>query len=72
MAGRTNGMGQALERMAEQDPELAARLLVTALPAAASNVPGRLDYGLEIEQVGDYHVSIADGARDASRRLRNP
>jgi ribonucleoside-diphosphate reductase beta chain len=62
MAGEANGMDQALARMAEQDPELAARLLVTALPAAASSVPGNLDYGLEIENVGDYRVSIAGGA----------
>ncbi len=62
MATKSNGMEQALVRMAEQDPELAALLLVMALPAAASNVPGRLAYGLEIEQVGDFHVSIADGA----------
>jgi ribonucleoside-diphosphate reductase beta chain len=54
-------MEQAMVRMAEADPGLAARLLVTALPAAAATVPGTLDYGLEIEQVGDYRVSIADG-----------
>jgi ribonucleoside-diphosphate reductase beta chain len=36
--------------------------LVTALPAAASGVPGRLDYGLEIDRVGGFRVSIADGA----------
>jgi ribonucleoside-diphosphate reductase beta chain len=62
MAGKANGMEQALVRMAEEDPELAARLLVTALPAAASRVPGHLDYGLEIDQVGNYRVSIANGA----------
>jgi ribonucleoside-diphosphate reductase beta chain len=61
MAGKAKGMEQALVRMAGEDPELAARLLVTALPAAAASVPGRLDYGLEIERVGDYRVSIADG-----------
>jgi ribonucleoside-diphosphate reductase beta chain len=62
MARNAHGMEQALVRMAENDPELAARLLVTALPAAAASVPGRLDYGLEIDDVGDYSVSIADGA----------
>jgi ribonucleoside-diphosphate reductase beta chain len=66
MAGKSNGMAQALVRMAEKDPELAARLLVTALPAAASGVSGRIDYGLEIERVGNYHVSIADGAATVS------
>src|SRR5690242_14206767 len=61
MAGKPRGMSQALSRMAEQDPELAARLLVNALPAAASGMPGELDYGLEIDDVGAYRVSIADG-----------
>jgi ribonucleoside-diphosphate reductase beta chain len=61
VARKSNGMEQALTRMAESDPELAARLLVTALPAAAAKIPGKLDYGLEIEKVGDYRVSIADG-----------
>jgi ribonucleoside-diphosphate reductase beta chain len=55
-------MEQALVRMAREDPELAARLVVTALPAAAAGVPGHLDYGLQIDDVGDYSVSIADGA----------
>jgi ribonucleoside-diphosphate reductase beta chain len=62
VAGKSNGMDQALVRMAGEDPELAAQLLVTALPAAAAAVPGRLAYGLEIEGVGDYLVTIADGA----------
>jgi ribonucleoside-diphosphate reductase beta chain len=62
MAGKANGMEQALVRMASEDPELAAGLLVTALPAAASGIPGRLDYGLEIDRMGEYQVSIADGA----------
>ena len=61
VAAKSNGMEQALLRMAEADPGLAGRLLVTALPVAAAKVPGRLDYELAIEQVGDYHVSIADG-----------
>jgi putative sterol carrier protein len=65
-AGKANGMEQGLVRMADHDPELAARLLVTALPAAAAGVPGHLDYGLEIDQVGDYRVSISDGAATVS------
>jgi ribonucleoside-diphosphate reductase beta chain len=60
--GKVNGMQQSLTRMAKEEPELAARLLVTALPAAAAGVPGRLDYGLEIDEVGAYRVAIADGA----------
>lgn len=62
MAGNGNGMEQSLKRMANEDPELAAQLLVNALPAAAAGVPGTLDYGLEIDRVGSYRVTIADGA----------
>jgi ribonucleoside-diphosphate reductase beta chain len=62
MAGKANRMEHPLVRMADHDPELAARLLVSALPVAAAGVPGRLEYGLEIDQVGDYRVSISDGA----------
>src|SRR6185503_1461593 len=50
-----------LLRMAEQEPELAGRMLVTALPAAAAPLRGKLDYRLELEALGNYHVSIDDG-----------
>ncbi len=72
MAAKENGMQQALTRMAAEDPELAARLLVTALPAAASRVPGQLDYELEIADVGDYRVSIANGATTVSPAGQSP
>src|SRR3954469_581476 len=62
MAGNGNGMDHSLKRMAKEEPELAARLLVSALPAAAASVPGTLDYGLEIDEVAAYRVAIADGA----------
>jgi ribonucleoside-diphosphate reductase beta chain len=65
-------MEQALARMAEADPALAVRLLVSALPAAAAKIPGRLDYGLEIEQVGDYRVSIADGEASVAAASDSP
>jgi ribonucleoside-diphosphate reductase beta chain len=67
MAGKANANGRgnqrpdSFRRMAREDPELAARLLVTALPAAASTVRGTLDYALEIDDVGAYRVAIADG-----------
>ena len=72
MASKSNGMEQALARMAEADPALAVRLLVSALPAAAAKIPGRLDYGLEIEQVGDYRVSIADGEASVAAASDSP
>ncbi len=71
MAGKSNGMEQPLVRMAEDDPELAARLLVLALPAAAASVSGPLEYGLEIDGVGAYRVSIADGAATVDRAAQS-
>jgi ribonucleoside-diphosphate reductase beta chain len=61
MAGNGNGMQRSLLRMAEREPELAGRMLVTALPAAAAPLRGKLDYRLELEGLGTYHVSIDDG-----------
>jgi hypothetical protein len=53
--------GDALERVADQDPELAARLVLMALPAAAASIPATLAYELDVEGVGAYRVSVADG-----------
>ena len=61
MARNGNGMQQSLLRMAEREPELAGRMLVTALPAAAAPVRGKLDYRMVLEGLGSYHVSIDDG-----------
>ena len=47
---------QALRRMAESDPELAARLIVQSLPAAAATLPPGLDYRLEVEGLGAWSV----------------
>ncbi len=46
----------ALRRMAESDPELAARLIVHALPAAAASLPEGLSYRLELEGLGAWTV----------------
>ena len=56
-----NRTQQALAAMAKDDPELAARLVIQTLPAAAAKVPGKLTYGLDVAGVGDYTVSISDG-----------
>ena len=50
-----------IDRIAEQDPELAARLLVMALPAAAARIPATLAYDLTVKEVGSWRVSVADG-----------
>src|SRR5215212_4885482 len=51
----------ALRRIARQDPELAARLVVMTLPAAASAIRDTLAYRLSVEEIGDYRVAVADG-----------
>ncbi len=48
---------QALRRMAESDPELAARLVVQSLPAAAASLPAGLAYRLELEDLGAWRVN---------------
>jgi ribonucleoside-diphosphate reductase beta chain len=49
------------ERIATEDPALAARLIVMALPAAAARIPGTLAYDLTVKDVGSWRVSVADG-----------
>jgi ribonucleoside-diphosphate reductase beta chain len=52
---------QAIAVMAREDPELAARLVLQTLPAAAAKVPGTLTYGLVVEGLGEYTVVIDSG-----------
>jgi hypothetical protein len=47
--------------MAAADPELAAKILLQGLPAAAASVRGNLDYRLVLEDVGADRVALADG-----------
>jgi ribonucleoside-diphosphate reductase beta chain len=48
---------QALRRMAESEPELAARLILQSLPAAAATLPAGLSYRLELEGLGAWTVN---------------
>jgi ribonucleoside-diphosphate reductase beta chain len=43
--------------MSKEDPELAARLILHSLPAAAATLPAGLSYRLELEDVGAWRVS---------------
>jgi ribonucleoside-diphosphate reductase beta chain len=52
---------RALRRMAESDPELAARLILQSLPAAAANLPDGLSYRLELDGLGAWTVSSLGG-----------
>jgi len=57
---------QALRRMAEADPELAVRLMVQSLPAAAADLPAGLSYRLEVEDLGAWRISPNGRAADVS------
>ncbi|MGH2955795.1 MAG: SCP2 sterol-binding domain-containing protein [Solirubrobacterales bacterium] len=60
MAGDGEGSSgtatEALRRMASSDPELAARLVLQSLPAAAATLPEGLSYRLELDRVGAWRV----------------
>jgi ribonucleoside-diphosphate reductase beta chain len=69
----------ALHRIAADDPELAARLILMTLPGAASKIGGTMSYVLEVAELGTHRVSISggrarvdrgDGAEDADFRLQ--
>jgi ribonucleoside-diphosphate reductase beta chain len=51
----------ALRRMAVDDPQLAARLVLMTLPAAAARIPGTLAYVLDLDGLGSYTVSVSGG-----------
>jgi ribonucleoside-diphosphate reductase beta chain len=51
----------ALHRIAADDPELAARLVLMTLPAAAARISGTLVYQLDVEELGSFLVSVSGG-----------
>src|SRR5256714_4809167 len=54
----------ALREMARDDPELAARLVLQTLPAAAARIRGPLRYELAVGDMGTWLVVVDDdGAR---------
>jgi ribonucleoside-diphosphate reductase beta chain len=56
-ASTSNGtMEAALQRMTKADPELAARLIIQSLPAAAATMPSNLSWRLSVEGLGDWTV----------------
>ncbi len=52
----------ALKAMAQEDPELAARLVLQTLPGAAAHIPGKLVYDMDVEGLGNWRVAVADGS----------
>jgi ribonucleoside-diphosphate reductase beta chain len=63
-----NRTQQALERMAREAPELAARLIIQGLPAAAARIPGELRYDLTVDDVGSYRIAVVNGRAEVTRR----
>jgi hypothetical protein len=43
---------QALRRMAEAEPELAARMMLQSMPVASASLPEGLSYRLELSDLG--------------------
>jgi ribonucleoside-diphosphate reductase beta chain len=63
----TNGTtAAALRRMEQADPELAARLIVHSLPAAAAELPDGLSYRIEIDDLGAWRVSANGDAAEVT------
>jgi ribonucleoside-diphosphate reductase beta chain len=71
VAKAANGIQRTLLNMAERDPELAARIMLQALPAAAAPIEDRLDYRLVLDGVGAYRVSIDNGRTDVLPTAEN-
>jgi ribonucleoside-diphosphate reductase beta chain len=53
--------------MARDAPELAARLIVQGLPAAAARIPGELRYDLTVDDLGSYRIAVVDGRAEVTR-----
>jgi len=57
---------EALRRMAAADPELAAKLIVHAMPAAAAPLPSDLSWRLSVDGVGEWQIRGAENGGAAS------
>ncbi len=57
----TDPTTRMLERLAADDPELGAQLVVMGLPAAAARIDDTLAYQLDVEGTGTWRVSVSDG-----------
>ena len=59
---------EALKEMARNDPELAARLVLQTLPAAAARIPPPIVYDLTVEDLGTWRVIVNDEGARVERR----
>ena len=62
-----NRTREALRQMAREDPELAARLIVQTLPAAAAKIPPPIAYDLTVEGLGTWRVVVDDSGASVSQ-----
>ena len=67
MSDQANRQRDALRRMATDDPELAARLILMTLPGAAAKVDSTMSYVLAVEELGPHKVSISGGRARVDR-----
>jgi ribonucleoside-diphosphate reductase beta chain len=61
----------AFREMARMDPDLAARLVLMSLPAAAKRIPGHLKYDLTVEGWGTYRIDARDGHATVEQRAED-
>ena len=67
MSDQADRQRAALDRIAKEDPELAARLILMTLPGAASRLGGTMSYVLDVDELGAHRVSIAEGRARVDR-----
>jgi ribonucleoside-diphosphate reductase beta chain len=67
VSAQTDRQRDALRRMAKDDPELAARLILMTLPGAASKIGGTMSYVLDVKELGTHRVSISGGRARVDR-----
>ena len=61
MSNEGDRQRDALQRIAADDPELAARLVIMTLPAAAARISGTLAFQLDVDELGSHRVSVSGG-----------
>ena len=57
---------EAMRRMAEAEPELAARMMLQSMPLAAATLPEGLSYRLELADLGAWRITPNGGHADVS------
>jgi ribonucleoside-diphosphate reductase beta chain len=62
-----NDQQQLLARVGAAEPELAARLVLMTLPAAAARIPGTLVYDLSVAGLVTHRVSVSGGRARVDR-----